>query len=525
MAGGSNNISRMSPRQKMINLMYIVLTAMLALNVSSDVLNGFRQVRSGIENTNENISSRNQRQIAHLEDLYAKNPAKSGASYRDGMLLHASYKALYDNIESIKQKIARQADGKNGDYRNLENQENLEAASVTMLDPISGRGRKLRRQIDDYRNFAVSLIADSAKREAVGRLLSTKLPKQPGLSLQPSWETQLFDNMPAVAAITILTKLQNDIMHAESEALSSLITAVDIGDLRVNELNAYVIPNSNIVMRGGKYTADIVLAAIDSTSRPDIYVNGSRLPGGKGHVELAAASPGEHSFQGYIEVASADGSMQRHPFKSSYTVIEPMATISPTMMNVLYAGISNPISISVPGIPMSAISATMTNGTLTRSGDRWEARPAKIGTEAVVTVSARLDGGARTVGSMKFRVRKLPDPSPYLLVKDASGNQTNYRGAPQRISKGVLLSADRLGAAIDDDILNVSYSVVSFSTVFFDQMGNAIPELSDGARFSARQKEQFRRLRPGRSFLISNVKAKGPDGITRNIAPMEVAIN
>jgi hypothetical protein len=87
------------------------------------------------------------------------------------------------------------------------------------------------------------------------------------------------------------------------------------------------------------------------------------------------------------------------------------------------------------------------------------------------------------------------------------------------------MSADGLGAAIDDDLLNVTYTVVSFSTVFFDSMGNAIPEVSAGSKFSERQKEQFKRLKPGKSFFISNVKAKGPDGITRDISPMEVALN
>ena len=95
---------------------------------------------------------------------------------------------------------------------------------------------------------------------------------------------------------------------------------------------------------------------------------------------------GTHEYSGYLEVMRGDGSIDRRPFSSSYTVIEPMATISPTMMNVLYAGIDNPISISVPGIPMNAISASMTNGTLTRSGDTWVAHPGKVGTEAEISV-------------------------------------------------------------------------------------------------------------------------------------------
>lgn len=236
-------------------------------------------------------------------------------------------------------------------------------------------------------------------------------------------------------------------------------------------------------------------------------------------------STGTHDFSGYIEVARGDGSVDKRPFKSSYTVIEPMATISPTMMNVLYAGIANPISISVPGVPMNAVSATMTNGTLTRNGDLWVAHPGKVGTESVISVTAQMDGRSMNVGSMTFRVRKLPDPTVYLPVRDGAGNTVHYKGSPKRISKAALMSAEGLGAAIDDDILNVSYTVVSFSTVMFDQMGNAIPEVSDGSRFSSRQKEQFKRLKPGKTFFISDVKAKGPDGITREISPMQVLLN
>ena len=504
----------------MINLMYIVLTAMLALNVSSDVLNGFKQVHEGLRQTGDNVSDRNEAQFAYLEQLNQKNPAKAGPWYAKGAELRASATGLYNVIDSLKTAIAIQADGEEGDFNNLDNVEDLEAASVTMLNPTTNEARDLKRRIDAYREFVAQIITDSTKRAAVTKMLSTDVKKG-----EIRWEEKLFDNMPAIAAVTLLTKMQGDIRQAEGEALSALITSVDIGDVRVNELNAFVIPNSNIVMRGGRYTADIVLAAIDTTQRPTVFVNGARLANDLGHLELTAGSVGEHSYSGYIEVARGDGSTDRRQFSSSYTVIEPMATISPTMMNVLYAGIDNPISISVPGVPMSGVQATMTNGSLVRNGDHWTARPGKVGSEAVISVTANIDGRSQAVGSMTFRVRKLPDPSPYISMKDAQGNTVNYKGAPKRISKAALLAANSLGAAIDDDILNVTYTVVSFSTIFFDSMGNAIPEVSDGASFSKRQKEQFRRLKPGKSFFISGVKAKGPDGITRDISPMEVALN
>lgn len=525
MAGGGNNVARMSPRQRMINLMYIVLTAMLALNVSSDVLNGFSQVQDGIQRTNANMSARNEVQFQYLEDIYKRNPEKAGVWYSHGVELRKRSNSIYDEIESLKTAIAKAADGSEGDYHDIKNNDDLEAASVTMLNPATNRGRKLRDAIESYREYVVTLIADSAKRASVLETLSTAVVNRPGTVGPTEWEQKLFDNMPAVAAVTLLTKLQNDIRQAEAEALGHLITSVDIGDVRVNELSAYVIPNSNMIMRGGKYSANIVLAAIDTTQRPTIYINGAKLNNPNGVYEFVPGSTGTHDYSGYIEVARGDGSVDKRPFKSSYTVIEPMATISPTMMNVLYAGIANPISISVPGVPMNAISATMTNGTLTRNGDLWVAHPGKVGSESVISVSAQMEGRSMNVGSMTFRVRKLPDPTVYLPIKDGSGNTVHYKGSPKRISKAALMSAEGLGAAIDDDILNVTYSVVSFSTVFVDQMGNSIPEVSDGNRFSARQKEQFKRLKAGKSFFISNVKAKGPDGITRDISPMEVALN
>lgn len=523
MAGG--NIAHMSPRQRMINLMYIVLTAMLALNVSSDVLNGFNQVHEGLHQTNINMSAKNEIQFQYLGELYAKNPAKAGPWYVKGRDLHTRTGQLYASIDSLKTEIARKADGPDGDFNAIVNLDDLEAAAVTMLNPTTQRGRRLREQVDEYREFVTPLIGDSVKQRAVTQMLSTTVRATPGTVGPVDWETKMFDNMPAVAAVTLLTKLQNDIRQAESEAFSNLITNVDIGDVRVNELSAYVIPNSNMIMRGGKYTADIVLAAIDTTQRPTVYVNGSKLGNQRGHYEFVAGAVGNHEYSGYIEVMKGDGTVDKRPFKAAYTVIEPMATISPTMMNVLYAGIDNPISISVPGVPMSSVQATMTNGTLTRSGDSWVAHPGKVGSEAVITVTASIEGSSQTVGSMGFRVRKLPDPSPYIQVKDAQGNPVHYKGTPKRISKADLMAASGLGAAIDDDLLNVTYTVVSFSTVFFDSMGNAIPEVSDGASFSARQKEQFKRLKPGKSFFISSVKAKGPDGITRDISPMEVALN
>lgn len=508
----------------MINLMYIVLTAMLALNVSSDVLNGFSLVQEGLAKTNVNMTARNEVQYTYLKGLYEQNPTKAGPWFKTGTDLHGRTNSLYNEIDSLKTEIAHKADGPKGDFNNIVNQDDLEASASIMLNPASRRGMRLRQEIMAYRDYVAGLITDTEKRKAIVAMLSLEGKKVPGTVGMVNWEDRTFENMPAVAAITLLTKLQTDLRQAESEAMTNLINNVDVGDIRVNSLDAYVIPESNMVMRGGKYSARIVLAAIDTTQRPTIYVNGARL-GGNGLFELTASGSGEHKYSGYIEVPHPDGSTERRPFSSSYTVIEPMATISPTMMNVLYAGIDNPISISVPGVTNTGVTATMTNGTLTRRGDAWVAHPGKVGEKAVVTVIADMNGKKTEVSRTEFRVRKLPDPTPFIAYKDGEGNTVHYRGGGRGISKALLMQAPGIEAAIDDDLLNISFKVLSFETVTFDSMGNALPEVSDGDKFSSRQKSQLQRLKRGNRIYVTRVKAVGPDGITRELAPLEIMIN
>lgn len=519
----NQTVGRMSPRQKMINLMYIVLTAMLALNVSSDVLNGFSQVEDGLTRSNETATDRNKALFAKLQAFNEKNPEKGGFWYNKATQVRQKTDSLFYYISDLKNKIVLQADGPEGNVKNIRNLDNLDASSIVMLAPGSGQGKKLRLRIDDYRNFVNSLLNDPSKRKNISDVLSTNPIKVKNSMSKKNWEEGLFENMPVIAAVTLLTKLQNDIRYAEGEVLAALINNVDAGDIRVNQVNAFVIPNSRIVMRGSKYSANIVLAAVDTTQRPAVFVNGRKLGNDRGLYEFGTGKSGVYDYSGYIEVPRGDGTITHHPFKSSYTVIDPMATVSATMMNVLYAGINNPISIAVPGIPSTAISASMTNGSLTRSGNTWIARPSRIGATATITVTATMDGHSQTVATTDFRVRKLPDPMPFIAFSDSKGIPSRFKGG--RFSKTLLLQADGLSAAIDDDIINVNFRVIGFETVFFDSMGNAIPEVSNGSNFSDRQMQSFRRLSRGKRFYISRVRAVGPDGIERTIAPMEVIVN
>ncbi len=520
----ASNSSRLTPRQKMINLMYIVLTAMLALNVSSDVLDGFTQVHDGLNRTNSNVGLRNSAIYGQLGAFAEQNPDKGQAWLDKASDVRRATATLVAYVDSLKYEIVRRVDGKDADPDNIVNRDDLEAAAVVMLSPGNPRGTILRQRIDAYSDYVLSLLPDSTTRRTVGEALDTKAVTRRGTLAPQSWEESRFDQQPVVAAVTLLTKLQNDILYAEGEALSSLLSHVDAGDVRVNELNALVLPQSRMVMRGGKYSANILLAAVDTTARPLVFVEGKQLANERGLYEINTGSTGTFTYKGWLEVPHGDGTSTRHDFSSSYTVIEPMATVSATMMNVLYAGIENPVGISVPGVAMTDISATMTNGSLNRQGDHWVAKPATVGQDAVITVTATMDGRPVNVATTTFRVRKLPDPTPFIAFKDANGATDHYRGG-RPFAKALLMQAQGLQAAIDDGLLDTPFNVLGFETVFFDSSGNAMPEVSDGANFSARQKQQFQRLSRGKRFYISRIRAVGPDGITRDLSPMEVIIN
>lgn len=524
--GQSNN--RLSPRQKMINLMYIVLTAMLALNVSSDVLDGFTQVHDGLSRTNVTVSERNDAVYRNLQAYAEQNPDIAKEVYQSAMDVRSRSQKLFERIDSFKKAIILKADGVPNTPDNLENRDDLEAASAVMLNPSTREGAKLRKALDEYRVFIQEIVVDSAKRANIESALSTIPFKRAGYAGTQTWEEAKFDNQPAVAALTLLTKLQNDIRYAEGEALTSLASTLsnfspeETSQLRINEMNAFVVPMSNMVMRGGRYSADIVLASIDTAARPVVYVGGKPLQGN--HYEFSPSASGKFNFSGYIEVPHLDGTTSQHPFTSEYIVFDPMATVSATMMNVLYAGINNPISISVPGVPMSDVSASMTNGTLTREGDHWIARASTVGSEAVITVSANVGGRSQVVNTTSFKVRKLPDPDGYIIMPGANGATEHFRGG-RSVTKAQIMGAKGVGAAIDDGLLNIEFRVLGFETVFIDSQGDGAVYTSDGANFSAQQKDRIRGLIPGKArFFISRIRATGPDGIERTLSPIEVRV-
>ena len=512
-----------SPRQKMINLMYVVLMAMLALNVSNEVLNGFSIVEESLKRTTENATKVNQAIYDDFAEQMKKNPQKVKQWYDRSQQVKQMSDKLYTLAEELKVAIAQEADGSDGDPRALRNKEDLEAANQVMLSPSRGRGKELFDAINTYREKMLKMLTDPEQKKTLASNLTTTVPKGEH-TLGKNWQEYMFESMPAAAAVTLLSKLQNDVRDAEGEVLHTLVSNIDVKDIRVNSLNAFVIPNSQTIVRGDKFSAQIVMAAVDTTQKPQIFIGGKEMNLPNGLYETVTGRTGDFTLSGYIQVANGNGDVLKRDFEQKYTVVDPSATVSADLMNVLYAGYNNPLSVSVPGVPLNKVQASMTGGTLQPVGPgRYIARPSTVGQNVTITVTSTNTGRAQQMGQFTFRVRRLPDPTPYIAMKDESGSPVRYKGGG--LSKAQLMSVDGIGAAIDDGILDIAFTVQSFETVFFDNMGNAVPMVSDGSHFSARQKDTFRKLQRNRRFYISRVNAVGPDGIQRKLnASMEVIV-
>lgn len=508
----------LSPRQKMINLLYVVLMAMLALNVSTEVLEGFSVVEESLNRTTQNATQENSSIYSNFEKQMKDNPTKVKEWFEKATMVKQMSDSIYNFAQRLKEDIVKQADGEKANLNNIKNKEDLEAASHIMLAPTTGKGQMLFEAINKYREQIVKMVDNQQERSIIESNLTTKIPHN-ARTMGKNWQEYMFENMPVAAAVTLLSKLQSDIRQAEGTVLHSLVANVDVKDIRVNKLTAFVIPESKTVISGDRFSSRIVMAAVDTTQQPEIYIGGRRVNLKNNLYEFTAAGVGEHSFNGYITMKDGSGNTIRRDFSQKYSVVAPSATVSADLMNVLYAGYDNPISISIPGVPLNAVSASMTGGSFRSIGlGRFIARPSAIGKDITINVVAKGDKGSRNVGSFAFHVRKLPDPIAYIAL-----GTDRFKGGA--MPKGSLLAANGINAAIDDGLLDIKFNVTSFETVFFDNMGNAVPMSSEGAHFSARQKDEFRKLSRNKRFYISRINATGPDGISRKLnTSMEIIV-
>lgn len=534
-----------TPRQKMISMMYLVYTALLALNVSTDVLNGFSVVQKSLRQSIVSTEGINNSLMVEFENRKNDNPVKVGPQYNKALAVREKSDALYNQLEQMKIAIIRECDGLDPAVvpddsvkaEKLEARDNLDKSYQIAVykDGIEGAGigYALRDSIASFANYMAAIAeGDTALKVPKDTALIATIKHNFDTSDQPNpqeptemqnWIVRTFEHMPAIATMTLLTQYQQSVRNTEADIIRYLQSATDAGDFRVNKITAEVIPVSSYVTRGGQYQAKIILAAVDSTKRPKITVNGQVME--EEMYTVQCNSVGSFDIAGTIELPRADGSITPYQFSSSYIVGEPTAIISADKMNVLYAGIENPISVSVPGVPTQNISISATNITsLTKKGNGWIIRPAKVGVECKISVSVKKeDGKTQAIGGKPFRVKQLPPPIGFIAYKE-NGSPAKYKGQ-KPFAKSNLMAATGVQAELDDADIEAKYVVLGFQMKVVDTMGNWKYENASSSSFTDKQKDLMRKMGKGKTFYISQIRAKGPDGVERILPPLEVLIN
>lgn len=511
-----------TPRQKMIGMMYLVLTALLALNVSAEVLHAFVLVDKSLTKTGENFQKKNDQVYTDFQAAYEENKAKV-APYKDKAdQVKIRTQELFEYIQGIKQEMVIAADGAETPYKESGNPEDIKKKDENNVPSevmvLKGRGEELKKKIEEYRGYLLGMIDNKERYASVvegleGLLSTADVKGQEGTT--KGWVEANFHQLPLAGATTMLSKLQTDVRNAEADILGYLFGQIDAGTFKFNKLEAIVNANSNYVLRGQEYKAEVFIAASDTTVEPQILVGGNPLPikEGKGIYTGGTGSVGFKKWGGVIKIESpATGELLEYPFSAEYQVGETGVTVSPTKMNVFYIGVDNPVEISASGIPAESIRASISGGSIRKSGGGYIVKVKRPG-EVTITVSAEVDGQTRTMGSRKFRVKRVPSP----VAKYRSGNEWITGG---RIKKNYLRANLGVRAIMENFDFDLTFSVVSFTVSTTIGQFEEEAKGGRGGKFNANQMALINKVRPGRKLYIENIKARGPDGSIRDLGSL-----
>ena len=556
-----------TPRQKMIGMMYLVLTALLALNVSADILDAFAIVNDGLEKTNASVENKIEDYYNIFELQYSRQPEKAQVYWDKANEIRVKTDEIINFIEKeikvplvleteniTEEQLLNSKDPKKALLRNTEkiNDENrrvfyefelknigakdkYDAATNFMIN--NGNATILKNKIQEYRSFVVNTVEDaglSNYSKYVGLLTDVdhngeKIIYTDNDGQELSWENKNFEHIILTAEIAILNKIVGEIQTTEYDAITALFKQIGSSDFKFESVQARVIQKSDFIIKGQNYEAEIFIAAADTSKAFDVkYFMGTddynkakgepvKLNSKEGKVILnfPTTTVGMHKYAGRIEIPRPDGTMALYDFNESFQVVAPSATVAPTKMMVMYEELQNPISVSAPGITSDDIMINVEGGKYTKDkndGDYFVEvnKGAKI---VKVKVSAKDDKGKIVdLGTQEFRVKKVPDP--VVKIGDITGG---------KVEKEVLLSIGRVMAVMKDfDFEGFNYVVDSYTVSTY--RGTFIDKNNKGPKFSNEVIELISNAQTGQRIQFQDICVKSPKGEVRNVGSINIQI-
>jgi gliding motility-associated protein GldM len=534
----------------MINMMYLVLTALLAMNVSKEILDSFVTVNNGLENTKLSLNDKMAAQYGSFESFAKENEAKYGAAWNEAKKIKTAGAELIAYIDSIKVNVIIKAEGWPRDSVVLGDGRIVDLAKVTKKDshdeltnllvggepatPIDGpmSATELRTKLEAFRELVKNSRKDDKDLAAAMDRVFNFEDRKDASGTMNNWQSINFYHVPLAAGITILSKLQSDVRNAEGEVVKRMMDAVEGKSFKFNKLTTIVKPLSSYVTVGSKYTAEIFLGAYDDQNAPEVYIAGPgatvdtvakkingeaiKLPmnGAKAQLEQMASAAGLRTVKGIIKFKPVGGEETVEVFETTYEVAAPSLVVSPTKMNVFYRGVDNPVSVSVSGYSNKDIVATATNGALTKSADGYIMRPGKDGEALIGATVTNPDGTKKSMPGLKFRVKNVPNPTPYFAGKSVND---------ETIKKAELTAAAGVIAKMLDFDFDLKFEVVEFKVTMVVG-GTPLEQATKGPAVSSAMREMFAKAKPGQKIYIEGIKARGPDGTVRNLGSLSFKV-
>ena len=496
------------PRQKMINLMYLVLTALLALNVSAEILNAFKTVDNSLDKTNStvNISTANIMESfkTKLADPNGATREKAARWYPQAQKAEQLSDQMYSYIENLRNEILKEADfdpARKGDSTFKEDNQDI----ATRIMVKEGKGKELQQKLVAYRAAMINLVAPERKAEFEKSLqVDGNMPT--GLrGGNKTWEDAYFNMVPTVAAMTRLRNFQNDVRTSENRVVTHLHEQVGKVEVIFDAFEAIVGQNAKYLMPGQELEITAGLGAFSKSKLPDISIGGSRVSlneKGMAVYKTAAGTIGNHSVPVTVSFTDQDGKPQTRTFNVEYTVGQANASIALDKMNVLYIGVDNPISVAASGGGDDKIQVSMSGGggTISKIGaGKYNVKVTTPTEDAVITVN--VDG--KVAGSSRFRVRTIPAPT---------GTIGAYPSG-ETINAGAFKAQSGVGAYIKDFPFDIQYEVVSYTLSIDNDEGDIETADVQGVYFTPRAKQVINaNAKPGRTVTIDGLRARGPDG-------------
>ncbi|MFY0252791.1 gliding motility protein GldM [Chitinophaga sp. 30R24] len=500
------------PRQKMINIMYLVLTAMLALNVSAEILNAFNIVNNSISNSNKSLTEKNNFIYGQFDEQMKEKAAEVAPFKAKADQVKKLSASMYDYIESLKSTIITESGGtdENGE---IKSKSDLDAPSRVMEN--NKKGPELEAKLQELRTQLLSFVDDPKTKVQIEKTLPLKIEigkggDAHGSGAQKTWTTYHFNMVPTIAAVTILGKFQNDIKNSEAAVIDYLFGRIEATKFKFDKIRPFVSLNSKNLMEGQTLTANIAVGAYSTSVNPTIVVNGQTIEAhdGLGTINIPASGIGEKTISGTITLPSpTGGAPESYPFTESYNVGASTTSISADKMNVLYIGLQNPISISAAGVPAEQVSASITGGNITKHGSGEYIVTVSQPGKAVINVVANIDGKTKSLGQKEFRVKRVPDP----VLKVGVNKGGSMKAADFKVQGGLRADLE------DFEFEGVKYEVIGYR-VGISSKGKEYQEGdATSAYFPGSVAASIRSLRPGDEVYFENVKVKGPDNVVRSM--------